>query len=59
MFKISKLAGFKASTNDQLKPIRELDLFTRRTKLEADATIPDAEKRARIAEINQQLAALK
>ncbi len=59
VFKISKLAGFKASTNDQLKPIRELDLFTRRTKLEADATIPDAEKRARIAEINQQLAALK
>jgi len=59
VMKINKLAGFKASSNDQLKPIRELDLFTRRTKLEADTTISDADKRAKIAEINQQLAALK
>ncbi len=59
VMKINKLAGFKASTNDQLKPIRELDLFTRRTKLEADTTLSDADKRTKIAEINQQLAALK
>lgn len=59
VMKISKLAGFKASSNDQLKPIRELDLFTRRTKLEADTTMAEAEKRVKIAEINQQLAALK
>lgn len=59
VMKISKLAGFKASSNAQLKPVRELDLFTRRTKIEADATMSDAEKRAKVAEINQQLAALK
>lgn len=59
VMKISKLAGFKASTNDQLKPIRELDLFTRITKLQADTTVPEAEKRAKLAEMNQQLAALK
>jgi phosphonate transport system substrate-binding protein len=59
VMKISKLSGFKASTNDQLKPIRQLDLFGKRTKLEADTTMSDADKKTKLAEIDQQLAALK
>lgn len=59
VMKISKLSGFKPSTNDQLKPIRELDLFGKRNKLAADTTLADAEKKTKIAEIDQQLAALK
>ena len=57
--KISKLSGFKASTNDQLKPIRQLDLFSKRNKVEADTTLSDAEKKSKLAELDQQLAALK
>ncbi|HSW20510.1 MAG TPA: phosphonate ABC transporter substrate-binding protein [Ramlibacter sp.] len=59
VFKISKLSGFKPSTNEQLRPIRELDLFARRNKLDADTTLSAADKRAKLAEIDQQLAALK
>jgi phosphonate transport system substrate-binding protein len=59
VMKISKLSGFKASTNDQLKPIRQLDLFGKRTKLEVDTTMSDADKKTKLAEIDQQLAALK
>ncbi len=57
--KISKLSGFKPSTNAQLTPIRQLDLFGKRNKVEADATLADADKQARLAEIDQQLASLK
>ena len=56
---ISKLSGFKASTNDQLKPIRQLDLFAKRNKLDADSTLSDADKKSKLAEIDQQLTALK
>jgi phosphonate transport system substrate-binding protein len=59
VMKISKLSGFKASTNDQLKPIRQLDLFGKRNKIEADTTLSDADKKAKLAEIDQQLAAVK
>lgn len=57
--KISKLAGFKASTNDQLKPIRQLDLFGKRNKLESDTVMTEAEKKVKLAEIDQQIAAIK
>ncbi len=59
VMKISKLSGFKESTNAQLLPIRELDLFGKRTKLEADANLAPAEKQAKLADIDKQLAALK
>lgn len=59
VMKISKLSGFKPSSNAQLAPIRQLDLFAKRNKVEADATLADAEKKTRLAEIDQQLAALK
>lgn len=59
VMKISKLSGFKPSTNDQLKPIRQLDLFARRNKIEADATMAEADKKAQMAQIDQQIASLK
>ena len=57
--KISKLSGFKPSTNAQLKPIRELDLFSKRNKLESDTTLSASDKTARLADIDRQLAALQ
>jgi phosphonate transport system substrate-binding protein len=59
IMKISKLSGFKASTNDQLKPIRQLDLFAKRNKIESDTTLSDSEKNNKLTEIDQQLATLK
>jgi len=59
VMKISKLAGFKPSTNEQLKPIRQLDLFARRNKLEADSTLSEADKKDKLAQIDQQLAAIR
>ncbi|MBA4261157.1 MAG: phosphonate ABC transporter substrate-binding protein [Comamonadaceae bacterium] len=56
---ISKLSGFKPSTNAQLVPIRELDLFGKRNKIEADTTLSAADKTTRLADIDKQLAALK
>jgi phosphonate transport system substrate-binding protein len=58
LFKISKLSGFKPSTNAQLTPIRQLELFKTRNKFEADATLADAEKQIKMADIDKQLAAL-
>jgi len=59
IMKISKLSGFKASTNAQLIPIRQLELFSAKTKIEADAAISDADKKTRIADIEKKLAELK
>ncbi|VTU46713.1 Phosphate-import protein PhnD precursor (plasmid) [Variovorax sp. SRS16] len=58
LMKLSKLSGFKASSDKQLLPIRQLDLFGQRTKLEADAAVSEDDKKARIAEIDKKLAAL-
>ena len=59
VMKISKLSGFKPSSNAQLTPIRQLDLFGKRNKIEADSTLAEADKKARLADIDQQLASLK
>lgn len=59
VMKISKLSGFKESSNAQLVPIRELDLFGKRNKLMADGGMSAADKEVKIAEIDKQLAALK
>ena len=59
LIKISKLSGFKPSTNDQLKPIRQLDLFGKRNKVESDTTLSEADKKAKLADIDQQLSAIK
>lgn len=58
LMKISKLSAFKPSTNAQLIPIRQLELFKERNKFEADANLPGAEKQARVAEIDRKLAEL-
>jgi phosphonate transport system substrate-binding protein len=59
VMKISKLSGFKPSTNAQLTPIRELDLFSKRNKIEADETLAANDKASRLADIDKQLAALQ
>ncbi|WP_096696752.1 phosphonate ABC transporter substrate-binding protein [Polaromonas sp. AER18D-145] len=58
LMKISKLSAFKASTNAQLIPIRQLELFKERNKFEADASLPAADKQAKVAEIDRKLAEL-
>lgn len=59
LFKISKLSGFKPSTNAQLIPIRELDLFGKRNKIDSDTTIAAADKTKQLADIDKQLASLR
>lgn len=58
LFRLSKLSGFKASTNSQLIPIRQLELFKARNKFEADANLAAADKQTKLADIDKQLAAL-
>jgi phosphonate transport system substrate-binding protein len=58
LMKISKLSGFKESNNSQLLPIRQLDLFSKRTKIESDTVISEAAKKEQLALIDKQLAAL-
>ena len=53
-----RLAGFKASTDAQLIPIRQLELYKDRVKFESDANMSDAEKQAKLAEIDAKLSAL-
>lgn len=58
LMKISKLSAFKPSTNAQLIPIRQLELFKERNKFEADANLSGTEKQAKVAEIDRKLAEL-
>ncbi len=53
-----RLAGFKASTDAQLLPIRQLELFKDRKKFENDAHMSEADKKAKLAEIDAKLADL-
>jgi phosphonate transport system substrate-binding protein len=53
-----RLAGFKASSDSQLIPIRQLELAKDRKKFEDDANLSDADKRARLADIDAKLDAL-
>jgi phosphonate transport system substrate-binding protein len=56
LMKLSKLSGFKVSTNRQLIPVRQLELFREKSKLESDSVLNEADKRARIADIDRKLA---
>lgn len=58
LMKLSKLAGFSPSTNAQLIPIRQLELFKSRNKVEADTGMAAADKQVKLAEIDKQLTAL-
>jgi phosphonate transport system substrate-binding protein len=51
-------AGFKPSDNRQLIPIRQLELYREKVKLEGDTAMNDAEKKAKLDEINRKLAEL-
>lgn len=49
------LGGFQDSSNAQLKPVRQLELFKQELKLEADATIQADEKRTKLDDISRKL----
>jgi len=63
---IQKWVGFRSSSNAQLIPIRQIDLFREKQKVEGDTTMNAAERQAKLdeisrklADLNQQLAAAK
>jgi phosphonate transport system substrate-binding protein len=53
-----QFSGFKDSSDAQLKPIRQLELFKDKSKIEADTNLNVDEKKARLDDINRQLNAL-
>jgi phosphonate transport system substrate-binding protein len=55
---IYNYSGFKESTNEQLVPIRQLELFKDRRKVENDEQYSAEEKAKLIAEIDRKLTAL-
>jgi len=56
---IYNYAGFRESNNDQLKPIRQLELFKERNKIESAQNMSDEEKQSKLASIDKALAELK
>ena len=58
MGRIYNYSGFKESTNDQLTPIRQLELYKDRVKIENDAQYSAEEKIRLLADIDKKLAAL-
>lgn len=52
-------APFRASDNDQLLPIRQLELFKKRSEVAADSKLSDGERQARLQNIDQELATLE
>ena len=56
---IYNYGGFRDSDNDQLLPIRQLELFKDRRKVEGDAHMAAADRSKALAEIDRKLAALQ
>jgi phosphonate transport system substrate-binding protein len=56
---IYNYGGFRESSNAQLVPIRQLELFRERRRLESDEKVAADEKAKAMAEIDRKLAALK
>jgi len=56
---IYNYGGFRESSNDQLIPIRQLELFKDRSKIETDTKLDAATRAKQLAEIDAKLAALK
>lgn len=52
------IGGFQVSDNNQLLPIRQLELFKSKLALEKDQKMAAAEKQAKLADIERQLASL-
>jgi phosphonate transport system substrate-binding protein len=55
---IQKWIGFKPSSNAQLIPIRQIDLFREKQKVEGDTTLSEAERKSKLDEIDRKLADL-
>jgi phosphonate transport system substrate-binding protein len=55
---IYNYGGFRDSNNDQLIPIRQLELFRDRAKVQNDDKLAADEKTKQLAEIDRKLAAL-
>jgi len=53
-----RLKAYKASTDAQLLPIRQLELFKERRKYEADANMAETDRRQKLAELDAKLADL-
>lgn len=53
------LSGFRESSDAQLMPTRQLELFREKTRLEADAGINDQDKAPKLELINRKLAELQ
>lgn len=53
-----QFSGFKSSTDAQLNPVRQLELFKDKTKIEADTTLNVDEKKAKLDDIDRKLTAL-
>ena len=51
--------SFRASSNKQLIPLRQIGLFRDKLRLEADDKMPAAEKAAKIQEIDAKLRQLE
>jgi phosphonate transport system substrate-binding protein len=51
-------SGFVASTDAQLVPIRQLDLFQKRQKVASDAHLSDEDKKTQLASLDAKLAQL-
>lgn len=49
------LGGFQVSSNAQLKPVRQLELFKEKIKIEADVAMTADEKKIKLDDINRKL----
>lgn len=56
---IYNYGGFRESSNEQLVPIRQLELFKDRSKIENDASMDATTRAKQLADIDAKLAALK
>jgi phosphonate transport system substrate-binding protein len=55
---MQQIAGFRESTDMQLVPIRQLELYKDRIKIETDEKMAAAEKSSKLADIDKKLADL-
>ncbi|AJP56246.1 phosphonate ABC transporter substrate-binding protein [Pandoraea vervacti] len=55
---IYNYGGFRASSDAQLLPIRQLELFKQKVQLEQDANVDAAKKKTQLADLDDKLAAL-
>lgn len=56
---IYNYGGFRASTNAQLLPIRQLELFKQKQQIESDANLDADKKKTQLSEIEGKLVALE